>query len=324
LWTDSVDAVLGTSVAASLLLDPDPQRGPAARGGLPAILRLGQPIAAAIGARAVLRDPGSSRVVAGVTVLDPRPPRGVSRRRSVPRRLAALATAVQARHRSGAGPADVQAALVELHGFRDGNLADDVATALERLALDRIDRGGSEGLSVSELRAGLDRELRRLVTVERSAGATARAATDGLIAGLVAAGRLDRTGDRLVMPERRADLDDAAAGAMVRLESLLDANVPPPLAEAARAAGCSPDALRQLEATGRVVRVEDDLAWSASRFAALRALAVDMARNGSLTPAAFRDAIGGNRRIALSLLEELGRRDVLRRTDAGHVPGPRA
>lgn len=111
---------------------------------------------------------------------------------------------------------------------------------------------------------------------------------------------------------------------MTRLESLLDANVPPPLAEAVRAADCPSEGLRRLEASGRIVRVDDDLAWSAGRYAALRARALELARREPLAPAALRDAIGGNRRVTLALLEDLGRRGDLRRTEAGHVPGPRA
>jgi len=72
------------------------------------------------------------------------------------------------------------------------------------------------------------------------------------------------------------------------------------------------------------VRVEDDLAWAADTYRRLQALAVEMAAAGPLTPAAFRDATGTSRRYALAILEDLDRRGVLRRTDAGHVPGPRA
>ena len=49
-----------------------------------------------------------------------------------------------------------------------------------------------------------------------------------------------------------------------------------------------------------------------------------MARSGPLTPAAFRDATGSSRKYALAILEDLDRRGILARTEAGHVPGPRA
>ncbi len=322
LWTESVDATVRPSAGrwASLPDRPAGRDGHGAAEVLPALVRLGHPIAAVPGARAALRDPGAGRVVAGLTVLDPRPPRGASRRRSTPARVAALARAVLAAG-SGDGTGDaVDAALVDFHGFLDGHLATDVEAALEARAIALA----GESLAIADLRARLGRELRRLATMERGAAGSVAAAVDRLIEGLVASGRLARDGDRIVEPSRRAAIDDALDAAMARLQSRLDADVPPPLGEAAGAAGCPPEGLRRLEASGRIVRVDDDLAWSADRYAALRARALELARQRPLTPAAFRDAIGGNRRVALALLEDLGRRNVLVRTDAGHVPGPRA
>ena len=47
-----------------------------------------------------------------------------------------------------------------------------------------------------------------------------------------------------------------------------------------------------------------------------------MAAAAPLTPAAYRDAIGSSRRYVMAILEDLDRRGLLRRTDAGHVLGP--
>src|SRR5207248_9499812 len=96
------------------------------------------------------------------------------------------------------------------------------------------------------------------------------------------------------------------------------------LSEAAGAAGCPPGCIRALEATGRIVRVEDDLAWSTATLRRLQELALRLAADGPLTPAAFRDATGTSRRYALAILEDLDRQGLLRRTPAGHVRGPRA
>jgi selenocysteine-specific elongation factor len=82
--------------------------------------------------------------------------------------------------------------------------------------------------------------------------------------------------------------------------------------------------VRALEASGRLVRLEADLAWSAETYAELEATAVDLAGRAPLTPATLRDAIGASRRYVMPILEDLDRRQVLRRTPAGHVPGPRA
>jgi hypothetical protein len=49
-----------------------------------------------------------------------------------------------------------------------------------------------------------------------------------------------------------------------------------------------------------------------------------MARTGALAPAAYRDATGTSRKYVMAILEDLDRRGILRRTPAGHLPGPRA
>ncbi len=111
---------------------------------------------------------------------------------------------------------------------------------------------------------------------------------------------------------------------MGRLEAALAVPAPPPLGEAARRAGCPAEGVRGLEAAGRIVRVEDDLAWAGSTYRGLEALALRLATPGPLTPATLRDATGTSRKYVMALLEDLDRRGVLRRTPDGHVPGPRA
>ena len=111
---------------------------------------------------------------------------------------------------------------------------------------------------------------------------------------------------------------------MDRLEAALDTATPPSLPEAARVAGCPPAGVRALEASGRIVRVDEDLAWSAQAFARLQTVALRLATPGPLTPAALRDATGTSRKYVMALLEEFNRRGVLARTPDGHVRGPRA
>jgi hypothetical protein len=111
--------------------------------------------------------------------------------------------------------------------------------------------------------------------------------------------------------------------AMDRLELALSVAAPPSLAAAAREAGCPPDGVRALEAAGRLVRLEDDLAWAAGRYRDLVRQALAMAAVTPLSPAAYRDATSTSRRYVLAILEDLDRRGLLRRTDAGHVLGPR-
>jgi selenocysteine-specific elongation factor len=111
---------------------------------------------------------------------------------------------------------------------------------------------------------------------------------------------------------------------MDRVEAALDVTAPPPLAETARREGCPDRGVRDLERAGRIVRLGPDLAYAASTYGRLTALAIAQAAQEPLTPAAFRDATGTSRKYVMAILEDLDRRQVLRRTPAGHVPGPRA
>jgi selenocysteine-specific elongation factor len=111
---------------------------------------------------------------------------------------------------------------------------------------------------------------------------------------------------------------------MDRLVSALDTATPPSLGDAARSTGCPPDAIRELERTGRIVVLAPDLAYAMSTYRDLAAKALAMATVRPLTPAAFRDATGTSRKYVMAILEDLDRRAILRRTPDGHVPGPRA
>jgi hypothetical protein len=82
--------------------------------------------------------------------------------------------------------------------------------------------------------------------------------------------------------------------------------------------------VRALAADGRIVRLGVDLAWAASTYQRLAALALERAREAPLTPAAYRDATGTSRKYVMAILEDLDRRGILERTPDGHVPGPRA
>ena len=70
--------------------------------------------------------------------------------------------------------------------------------------------------------------------------------------------------------------------------------------------------------------LEPDLAYAASTYRGLEAMALSLAAKVPLTPAAFRDATGTSRKYVMAILFDLDRRGVLRRTPDGHVPGPRA
>ncbi len=283
-----------------------------------ALLRLDRPVAAATGDRFALRRPSPSATVAGGRILDPAPPRGPSRRRMTAERLGALAGAPDA--------AAHAAAWLELHGIGAAALAPDVRDRLESEALAAVAahhtrHPDSAGLPLAELRPSLARTARRLVAASPPDAVSVAGA---VLERLMAAGRLARDGDRVRDPARTPGLPPGLAAAMERLEAALDVNSPPSLAEAAHAAGCPPEGVQALVAAGRIVRLEDDLAYATRTYRSLETLALELARHGPLAPAAFRDAAGTSRRFALAILEDLDRRGLLRRTPDGHVPGPRA
>ena len=195
-----------------------------------------------------------------------------------------------------------------------------VGEALVDLALREAE--GSASLSLADLRATVVAALRRRVTLDRVAAARGRRRVDR-DAGRRRGG-LVRDGERVLLPGRATGPTAEVQAAMSRLETALAVPAPPSLSEAARTAGCPPDAVRALEASGRITRVEDDLAWATPTLHAFEELAVRLASPGPLAPAAFRDATGTSRRYALAILEDLDRRGILRRTADGHVPGPRA
>jgi selenocysteine-specific elongation factor len=302
-----------------------------------ALLKVDRAIAAGIGDRFVLRQPPPSGLLAGGFVLDPAPPSSRARRRQTPERLARLAVAVEA------GDDDaIDDARLALHGLLrvpgptdDGvpsgpaasvRVADDlraeVTRAVETLvAAFHASDPGAPGMPLTDVRRAAAVPLRQAT----GTAADVAEAADGIIATLIASGRLRRDGDTVaVAGHRPAAPDPARAAAMERLLSTLDVAAPPPLREAAAGAGCPTDAVRELERDARIVVVDDDLAWSASAWERLRDLALGLARDGTLTPAALRDASGTSRKYVMALLEDLQRRGILTRTRSGHVPGPRS
>jgi len=336
--TEVVEATLGRGRSDASALDD---------GSVVATLRLAEPIAAAPGDRLVLRRPMPVGTVAGGLVLDAAPPTGPSRRRQTRERVAALAEAFDvgpeaaggtrsvagagsaAAHgaASRAGAASVADARLDLHGALPAAsgpgwlLVRDVAGALADEALERV-AASPEAVGHAELRGALVRGLRRRVAIPVDAAGDVVAR---VIAESVADGALVRDGDVVRLPGQvPAGPSPATLLAMDRLEALLATPAPPPLADAARAASCPEEGIRALEAAGRIVRLEPDLAWAAATHRSLEAQALDLARRAPLSPAALRDATGTSRKYVMTLLEDFDRRGILRRTPAGHVPGPRA
>jgi selenocysteine-specific elongation factor len=113
--TAAIDGVVGRSGRDALILDDGRAAG---------IVRLTEPVALRAGDRFVLRR-GATATPLGGTVLDPDPPRGISRRRQTGDRVAALAAAAPD-------------ARLDLHGSLDGRLALDVAELAAAAAVDAV------------------------------------------------------------------------------------------------------------------------------------------------------------------------------------------
>jgi selenocysteine-specific elongation factor len=304
--TAAVPAVVGRGGRAGVLLDD---------GSVAAVLRLERPVAIAAGDRFVLRRPSPPRTEAGGRVLDPHPPVGAARRRSTPERIRALAAATTQEEQTAA-IVDLRGAVVEAGS---ATLAADVLAAATDRAAARV---ADAPIGLAEMRRAIAAELRRETAL---ADADAALAADVVIAAATASGAIVRDGDRVRSPRHvESGISASVAAAMDRLEAALSVPAPPSLADAARAAGCPPDGIRALEAAGRIVRVDGDIAWSAAAYRELESRALELAGREPLTPAALRDATGTSRKYVMALLEDLGRRAVLRRTADGHVPGPRA
>jgi selenocysteine-specific elongation factor len=317
IGTDQTGAILGRSGRDAVTL-PD--------GRALALLRLDRPVATAVGERFVLRRPRPAALLAGGIVLDPDPARGRSRRRQSTLRLSRLVAAV------GEGDQEaILAALIELHGHLISSAGPQLAADVQRDAADAIlaaveayhrEHPKAAGLPLSAARGTGSTLIRRSVSIDRPA---ADEAAITLLAGMLADGRLERSGETVHLPGRGVPLPDPVREeAMRRLLQALDDPAPPALRSAASAASCPPDAVRELERNALIVVVDDDLAWSAAAFERLSDQALGLATAAPLTPAALRDATGTSRKYVMALLEELDRRGLLRRTPEGHVPGPRA
>jgi hypothetical protein len=213
-------------------------------------------------------------------------------------------------------------ARLELHGVVSDGGAPAVAPDVAALAADAAIAAVGERSGIAPVRSAIVAMLRRAVTITREEAAVVAA---NCIDALVADGRLVRDGDVLQRPGSAGrTTDPALTAAMDRLEALLATSAPPSLADAARAARCPPDGVRALERAARIVVLERDLAYAMSTYRDLAARALSMAGREPLTPAAYRDATGTSRKYVMAILEDLDRRAILRRTPAGHVPGPKA
>ncbi|HSG86465.1 MAG TPA: selenocysteine-specific translation elongation factor, partial [Candidatus Limnocylindrales bacterium] len=328
---------LGTAQAGATIRRPGPATVDLPGGATVVEVRLDRPIAARPGDRFALRRPSPASTVGGGRVLDPRPPTGPSRRRATAARLGALGGAADDRSLAlalvalhGALPAERWAALggsadvpePDADGGSaprvlgslvvDAAIADELAAAARETVVAHLRaEPDSLGVAVGALRTALALGLRRRAATAPPAASSAASA---LIDHLVAVGRLERDGDRIRPPGASPGVPAGLAAAMERLEALLAVAAPPSFSEAVAAAACPAEGVRALETSGRIVRLEPELAYATVTYRQLAGRALELAAAGPLAPAAFRDATGSSRKYALAILEDLDRRGVLRRT----------
>ena len=301
-------------------------------GAMTTTVKLDREVAARAGDRFVLRRPPPAGLLAGGIVIDP----SAAVLAGAPPRDARAARTPHRRRRDGRrGGRDHCPPRPARHGANVGPGRGRVgAGGGRRSRRGRPSRRGGGGLAprrrARRARDGADRRpgprRREPAPARRCDGLQTRpTGPTPILATLIASGSLRRDGDVVaVAGHRPAAPDPARAAAMERLVAALDVAAPPSLREAAVTAGCSAEAIRELEREGRIVVVDDDLAWSRPAWERLRDQAVGLARSGPLTPAALRDASGTSRKYVMALLEDLQRRGILTRTVAGHVPGPRS
>ena len=176
------------------------------------------------------------------------------------------------------------------------------------------DAGRAPLTDVRETAAG---RLRRHATI----GADARQPRPprAVIDRLVADGHLVRDGAGWLCPGRDARHcpgPTRSLDAMDRLERSLGVAAPPPLSEAAAAAGCPTEGIRELERTGRIVVLDDDLAYATTTYRRdHRRPRSGSPRPRRSRPAALRDATGTSRKYVMAILEDS--------IGAGSCAGPR-
>ena len=274
-------------------------------------LRLASPAVAARGDRVVLR---AQTTLGGALVLDPTPPRKLSRERFD--LLAAGEPAALVRATLLAAPEPLRR-------------EDLLHRAL--LAPEELDRGLDAAVHAGEWFLAEERldELR-----ERVARALAdRAAHSPLDPGIPLAELLpakpwspsvlpllplERRGTKAYAPGARASLGERAAAAEKLERELEEAGFEPTKVDDRALAS-------YLEETGRLVRLGDGLAVGAGAYEEARRLLVDeCARAGSITLARFRDLLATGRRPAQLLLERFDADGITRRVGDERVLRRRA
>ena len=316
-----------------------PLSGPAVEGEGYARLLLQDPAPLAIGDRVVLREAGRRTTVGGGRILDAVP----ERLRGTGRRGARVEQLQQRRDALQGGDT---VTLLRLHVAERGACSrigaaaalglkhDDVASRAGLLRLGNAwadprmaatwSGAVNEALARHHAQNPMHRGARRSVALQAAtaAGCPPALAAD-LLQVLVATGRITAEGAELRLPGHAVRLSSEQQRAAHALVGALDATpfAPPKLADAAAAAGVGGALVKELEATGVLVRLGPELVMSAAAVAQAASLLRERyVAEGPFTAAQAKELLGTSRKFALPLLEELDRRGITRRSgDVRHV-----
>lgn len=321
-------------------------------------LVLRAPVGAWHGDRGVLRDATASRTVAGITVLDPQAP---ARYRRTPERLQWLAAAelpdaaqrLQALLQAAPQGLDLSA-LARSLGWRAEDLplpadavridalgreataagthdAADPISAIGRPALQALQQRLLDALAALHQQQpdeiGPDPRRFKRLAAPRVDDAVFRHALDGLVAG----GRVVRSGHWLHLPAHAARLSEAEEKLVGKLmPAMLEGDFDPPWARDLAKLTATPEpmvrlTLANLSRRGQAFAVVKDLYYPLPTIERLAGLARQAAAGPQgLCAASFRDATGLGRKRAIQLLEFFDRVGFTRRVKDTHVLRPDA
>ncbi|MHB1174174.1 MAG: selenocysteine-specific translation elongation factor [Sulfuriferula sp.] len=305
-------------------------------------LVLGKPIGALHGDHFIVRDQSATRTLGGGRVLDSFPP---ARGRRTPARIAqlraletsALADALQVILQANANG-------VDLHRFAlNCNLrVDEVSVILASLPMRIVQEGEVsigflpaawetlkkrllDTLAAEHARMpdmlGVDRERLRRMTAPTLLRSAFLALTDELLV----AGELKASGLWLHLPGHRITLLAHEQALWLKVRPLLEASLyqPPRVRDIANSLKVEESVVRQslqrLARMGEVFQIAHDHFFMHEAVVELAAIARNLAEDGQLEAASFRDRIGVGRKLAVQILEFFDRVGFTRRARDNHT-----
>ena len=282
-------------------------------------LALPVPLPLRAGDRAILRDPGAQRILAGALVLDADPP-ALRRRGDAGRRGATLAVATgqpdlstEVSRRGAMTRQDATALGIDVDTALTA--ASDIVAHGDWLVSDEALKHWASALEGAVRAQAVAQPLDPSLAVEAARGA-AGIPDRSLVAPAADAAGLELRDGRVWLPGVAASLGPADAGLRALEERLAKSPFAAPERRELGAAGLGARELAAAERAGRVLRLPDDVVLLPSGPAlAMRRLA---ALPQPFTTSEARHALETTRRVVIPLLEHLDARGWTRRIDAAH------